>query len=167
MRRTMMAVFATLLALPAAAGAPSLEATGGDVKALLVDLKKSATADSTPLAVKDAKGIYQETDCQGVTFAEGAGPVSESVTLMTKTWIEECRWIPTPPGGGVCIPERRLGWWDKADVRVEIAQRGQAAPAEKFRVCMTGRWLSLNVKESPFKYDVKEKDGVFTLTRKK
>ncbi|MEK7744557.1 MAG: hypothetical protein AAB578_09250, partial [Elusimicrobiota bacterium] len=87
--------------------------------------------------------------------------------LVSRTWLEECRQIPTPPAGGICVPEpRRLISWDEKTVSIELKGRSAPSPKEVFEVCLWGRQLSLKVKSSPHKYSVVETDGAYTLIKK-
>lgn len=157
-----------LAVLPAAAQAPSLEAAAGDVKALVKGIRAEASVEKIDFKPAAITGIYTDTDCQKINFAAAGPNVSQPVNLESRTWIEECTQINFPTGGGTCIPQgRRLMTWDEKTVVVELAERGAPAANEVFEACLNGRWLSLRVKTSPFKYKWTEKDGRFTVTLKK
>lgn len=164
-------VVSLFLALPAAAEAPALEKAGGDVKALVQDMRQEAK-ESKDFSLARVTNIWVEQDCKKVTFAADGSAVSAPVALESRTWVEECNDIPMPypPGGSQCIPSgRRLLTWDNATAVVEFAERGTPAAEEVVQVCLWGRQLSGKVKKSPFKYSVKadEKTGRVTLTLKK
>lgn len=154
--------------LPAAASAPSLESSAGDMKALVKEIRAEAGAEKVDFKPAAITNIYTETDCEKISFAAAGPNVSQPVNLESRTWIEECTQINFPHGGGTCIPQgRRLMTWDEKTVVVELAERGAPAANEVFEACLNGRWLSLRVKTSPFKYRWTEKDGRFTVTLKK
>lgn len=167
--RTLKAILTlTLAALPAAAQAPSLENAAGNVKALVTELKADAAADKTDFKPAGVTGIWSDTDCRKIDFAAGGPNVSAPVALESRTWIEECNNIPLPGGGGMCVPAgRRLLTWDERSAVVELSERGAPAADEVFEACLTGRWLTLRVRTSPFKYKWTEKDGRFIVTLKK
>jgi len=172
MRIVVPAILSFIIALPAFAAGPTLESAASDVEGLIRTLKKETAQDQTQVEVAMIGGIWHETQCMDVVFEEKAGPESNIHILTSTTWIEDCRNIPlpNPPGGGMCIPDRRP-WSHAASFVVEVVGRSAPGPKEVFEVCMTGPWLKFGkVKQSPNKYDVKEvEEGRITrfkLTKK-
>jgi len=146
----------------------TLEGTAGDIKSLVQDLKKQGQSEVPKIEVAQAKGMWQETNCYDVVFEADRGAKSDIHMVTSTTWIEECRPIGHPHGG--CIPDRRP-WNHVASFEIEILGRKAPAPREVFEVCMTGPWLKFEeVKESPFSYEVSEKEEGdvtrFTLKKK-
>lgn len=161
---------AALLALPVASHteeAPTLEAAASDLAATLQGARKAAGAQELSVQTKAITGIFVHQDCKKFTFSETSPALSEPLDFRSETWLEECDNIPlpTPPGGGVCIPRRSLLKTDLRTVRVEVLGRNVPGPKEVFQVCLWGSSLSLKVKESPNRYNVSERqEPVFNST---
>lgn len=167
MKSTALSCLAALLYAQAAhaAPAPALEST--DVTAVVDQLRKDAAAQKVSFKPAAVTGIWVDQDCEKFVFEENSPARSDARQLMSRTWLEECRQIPTPPAGGICVPEpRRLISWDEKTVSIELKGRSTPSPKEVFEVCLWGRQLSLKVKSSPYKYSVSETDGAYILTRK-
>ena len=168
MRSTALLSLAVLLCAQAvhAVPAPTLE-SAADVPAVVDQLRKDAADQKISFKPAAVTGIWVEQDCEKFVFEAESPSRSDARPLMSRTWLEECRQIPTPPAGGICVPEpRRLISWDEKTVSVELKGRSTPSPKEVFEVCLWGRQLSLKVKSSPYKYSVAETEGAYTLTRK-
>ncbi|MDE2293250.1 MAG: hypothetical protein KGL53_14300 [Elusimicrobia bacterium] len=166
MTKLMTMLLALALLAPAAAQAQTLESAAANVKATLTSLKKGAKADKTDFHAQQVTNIYNDTDCKDIVAAPGAVETAP-VALESRTWEEQCQYIPTPPVGGTCIPEApQVIFTNDANVVLKFASRGTPAAAEKFQACLWGQSLTLRVKSSPFKYKWTQKDGTFTVTLK-
>ncbi len=169
MRSTVLPVLAAMLYAQAAqaAPAPALETAADDIPALTAGLKLEAAEQKVPFKAAAVTGIWVDLDCEKFVFEENSPARSDTRQLVSRTWLEECRQIPTPPAGGICVPEpRRLISWDEKTVSIELKGRSAPSPKEVFEVCLWGRQLSLKVKSSPHKYSVVETDGAYTLIKK-
>lgn len=158
MRISTLVLALAALAAAGFAAAETGEMSAVNVKELVTQLKQDAGIART------MSGIEIEVSCTDFVFGENSPAQSDSKTLVSRTWDETCEPIPVPGGG--CIPNRRVMFTDQADVRVVIPGRATPGPVEKFRACLRAQDLRLDVVSSPNKYDVSQKDGVFTLTRK-
>lgn len=167
MKRSLTVLAAAVFALPAQA-APSLESAASDIPGALKTLGKSAAQDGAAIQAAAISNIWHDTECMDVEFKAGEGALSNIHMITSRTWIEECRSIPmpNPPGGGICIPERRQ-WSHVASFRLEVVGRAPESPREVFEICMTGPWLKFKkAKVSPHRYDAEEvKDGEITRLR--
>ncbi|MBI5242590.1 MAG: hypothetical protein HY922_02760 [Elusimicrobia bacterium] len=145
-----------------------VEQAASDIPAVLQAVKKAAAAE--PAAAFQAAamtGIDVQWDCKKFIFEESSPAESAPQDFRSETWLEECDNIPmpNPPGGGICIPRRRLLSVDQRTVKISITGRQAPGPKEVFEVCLWGRSLSLKVKQSPNKYSVQEKnEPVFNTT---
>jgi len=152
-----------------AAQTVSLEQSASDVKATLAQVKSDAKAQGAAANFRAAQvtGIDVRQDCKEFVFTENSPALSASQDFRSETWIEECDNIPlpNPPGGGMCIPRRRLLSVDQRTVQVNIVGRQAPGPKEVFDVCLWGSSLHLSVIQSPNKYKVQEtSEPVFKST---
>lgn len=144
-----------------------LEKAAADVPAVVQQAKKDASLDKTATQAMAVTGMWTYTDCKKFDFSENSPAESQPQDLRSETWLEECDNIPlpNPPGGGICIPRRRLLRSDMRTVKVRIVGRPVPGPKESFEVCLWAASLSLKVKQSPNKYDVKAQDEpIFNTT---
>ena len=145
----------------------ALEAAAGDVKTLVRDLRGEAGRSGGSIVAAGVTNIDMDYDCERFSYQENSPALSDIKVLMSRTWVEECDNISLPGGGGMCIPRRRVIFTDEKTVQLEIKDRQVPGPKETFEVCLRGQWLNFRTVSSPYKYDAKEKDGRYTLTRKK
>jgi hypothetical protein len=169
-----MRVIAALLILALsnaayAAETATVEAAASDITAALQQIKTDAAAQPAAASFQAASvtGMWVQTDCQQFVFDVNTPAVSQPKDFRSETWLEECDNIPmpNPPGGGICIPRRRMLRADIRTVKVEVKGRQAPGPKEVFEVCLWGASLSLKVKQSPSKYSVSEQqEPVFNST---
>lgn len=168
MRSTAAILILTLASVSNAGDTPALEKLGADIPAVIRQAGRDAA--ETPAApsfqVAAVSGIWTDTDCKRFTFEENSPAESAEQFLRSETWLEECDMVPLPPpAGGICIPRRRLMRVDTRTVKIRIEGREVPGPKEVFEVCLWSAGLSLKVKQSPNKYDVKAQDEpVFNTT---
>lgn len=151
----MSAVLMALAVVSQAGETPALEQAASDIQAAAVT------------------GLWVDTDCKDFVFGEDSPALSQAQDFRSETWLEECDNIPlpNPPGGGICIPRRRMLRADIRTVKIQVQGRSAPGPKEVFQVCLWGASLSLKVKQSPNKYSVAEKtepvfNSTLVLTRK-
>ena len=145
----------------------TIEQAASDVQATLQQAQKDASAEKAAFQAASVTGMWVETDCKKFVFDENSPAVSRPQDFRSETWLEECDNIPlpNPPGGGICIPRRRLLRADIRTVQVQVQGRSAPGPKEVFEACLWGASLSLKVKQSPNKYSVAEKnEPVFNST---
>ncbi|MFH1723898.1 MAG: hypothetical protein ABII00_04665 [Elusimicrobiota bacterium] len=174
MRLTLTILILAAFGVSFAGETVTVEKLASDIPAVLEQVKQDVVERpaAPEFKAKGVTNIWVQTDCQEFVFEENSPAKSEPKDFRSETWLEECINIPlpNPPGGGTCIPQRRLFSVDQRTVTIEIKDREVPGPKESFRVCLWGRSLSLKKRQSPFKYDVEDKTELFNteyiLTKK-